>query len=284
MNLLGKILTLLIFVLSLSFLIVAAMVGMSHQNWREQAEENAKLARQYLEAKVAIQEQVTKKDQRLKEEQVARTLQLQQLQSQLIAAERNLDQRATELAAAQVTSKESLASMKAAEERLASQDTEVAQLRADIKTLVEDISAQREKVVSLTNDLFELQGTNRDLKTMVDDLAAENARWTKVATALGFEQDDLTDYVPPELNGVITSVNNNLIVVNLGTDDGLQKGHALDIVRGSRYVGSAEVTDARHNKSVARLRPELSRTLVQAGDRVTTQWTRPQTIEGGPGN
>ena len=44
MNLMGKILTLLIFFLSICFLVIAVMVGAAHQNWQEQANENKEVA------------------------------------------------------------------------------------------------------------------------------------------------------------------------------------------------------------------------------------------------
>ena len=44
MNLMGKILTLLIFFLSICFLVIAVMVGAAHQNWQEQANENKVVA------------------------------------------------------------------------------------------------------------------------------------------------------------------------------------------------------------------------------------------------
>jgi len=67
-------------------------------------------------------------------------------------------------------------------------------------------------------------------------------------------------------------VSDDVVVVSLGTDDGIRKGHVLDIYRGDRYIGKAVVTIAQFDKSAARISPDFRRDLVQEGDHVTTKF------------
>jgi len=83
MNLLGKILTLLILVMSIFFLAIALMTSAAHRNWKVAASD---LQEEYK----AIQQQLTtaktstlEKEQFIQAEKVARAQQLAQLESQL---------------------------------------------------------------------------------------------------------------------------------------------------------------------------------------------------------
>ena len=276
MNLLGKIITLLILLLSICFLMIAVMVNASHQNWKDMALDNKQQIDRVSEEKRQILGEIQKKDEAIKTEKVARMLRIQQLESQLQLSDNNYQQVQQQLTAAQVLSQEGLARAKEAEERLAEQDTQVTQLQAQLKTLVDDISSQREKVVAMTNRIFELEGKERELQTMRDDVAEENALLTKVLKKNGLAKDDLTSHIEPALDGFVTGVSQNTIAVNLGTDDGLRRGHSIDLYRQGRFVGSAVVTDVEPNRAAARIDSDLTKIAIEKGDRVTTNWVRTQ--------
>ena len=82
MNLMGKIFTLLIFLMSVVFLVVAVMVGASDRNWKQVAAEMNAKAQQAENSLSTIQTSTQKMEQTLERERVARALQLANLESQ----------------------------------------------------------------------------------------------------------------------------------------------------------------------------------------------------------
>jgi hypothetical protein len=78
------------------------------------------------------------------------------------------------------------------------------------------------------------------------------------------------DRVPP-LDGDVIGVAENSIQVSLGSDDGLQVGHTLEVYRSGQYVGRAIVRSVKSDRAIAELVREYSRGIVQRGDKVTTK-------------
>lgn len=272
MNLMGKIFTLLIFFMSICFLVIAVMVGASHRNWKEVATTNKTAADRFQALLDEAKNSSTEKDKLLNAERVARTFQLAQLESQLAVARQNRDDKETQLIEELAISQERLARMKEAENRLAEQDKEVNRLKEDNSKLTDDISAQRASVVNLTNQIYQKEGENSRKEQLTRDLSEQLAKKTKVMKANGLTDDELTKHIPPKINGIVQKVRDEILVVSLGTDDGLLKGHVLDIYRGDRYVGKAVVTIAQHNQSAARISPDFRQDVVQEGDHVTTKF------------
>ena len=272
MNLMGKIFTLLIFFMSICFLVVAVMVGASHRNWKQIATDNKTAADRYQGLLDDAKKTSTEKDQLLNAERVARAFQLSQLESQLAVAIQNRDDKEKQLTDELVISQERLQRMREAERRLAEQDAEVAQLKAQNSKLVDDIAAQRAAVVNLTNQVFSAEGENERKEQLARDLTEMLAKKTKVMKANGLTDDDLTAHIPPRLDGLVMGVREDVVVVSLGTDDGIREGHVLDIYRGDRYIGKAVVTIAQFDKSAARISADFRRDLVQEGDHVTTKF------------
>lgn len=276
MNLVGKIITLLILLLSVCFLMISVMVNASHQNWKDKAMENKALVETLRRDKQSILQETSKKDKIIQTEKVARVLRIQQLESQLQLSQRQLEQLNVELNDQRVKASENQQIASQNEERLAEQDSIIANLQTQLRTLTESIAAQREKVVAMTNQIFELEGETRNLESIRNGLAAQNAQLSKVMKKHGLLATDLTDHIPPRVEGRVFAVQNGTIAFSLGTDDGMRVGHTVDIYRNNRYVGTAEVTVAEPNKSAARIDRNLTKFAVQTGDRVTTQWVLDQ--------
>jgi hypothetical protein len=87
----------------------------------------------------------------------------------------------------------------------------------------------------------------------------------------GLDIDSLPKDRVPELDGQVIAVAAGAIEVSLGSDDGLQLEHVLEIYRGGEYVGRAVVTSVGSDRAVARLVKAYARGIAQQGDRVTTR-------------
>ena len=61
-----------------------------------------------------------------------------------------------------------------------------------------------------------------------------------------------------------------LVLVSIGYDEGLRKGHFLDVTRGGRYVGKLKVRNTEPDRAVAEILENYSEGIFQEGDRVDT--------------
>lgn len=272
MNLFGKIFTLLIFFLSITFLVLAVMVGATHRNWKRLATENADLARVTQTRLDSAKSATGDAAKRLNSEQVARQQQLAQLYSELQIAETRLANESAQLRAQTELNAQLAAELSVSNDRLAAQDKEVADLKARNKTLIEDVAEQRSIIVAMNNEQYRLQGAVDEVTEKNAMLASTNAQQARVMTHHGLRITDFTDGIPTKVEGVVTQQKDGFVVISVGTDDGVRDNHEIDIYRGKKYIGRARITNAEHNKSAARLLPEYTRTIVREGDYVTTKF------------
>ena len=83
---------------------------------------------------------------------------------------------------------------------------------------------------------------------------------------------------PPAVivNGKIEKIDGDLIQINLGTDQGVEKNHTLDVYRlapEAKYLGRIRVVDATKSQAVGRLvgpAPIVNRPALMVGDLVTS--------------
>ena len=213
MNLAGKILTFLIFFLSVAFLVLAVMVGNTHQEWKKIANENKTKvteARTILETYKGKSEEIKKT---LNAERVSRRLKLAQLESQLNTFKAAVDSKEKELLERIVTSQRAQDALNNAERRLTELDAQIAEERTKNNSLTDEIAAKTESSVNLTNQIYSLQGQVKELEIARMDIAEELARREKVMNALGISETQLTDQIPPEVEGVVLRTRDNFCLL-----------------------------------------------------------------------
>lgn len=272
MNLTGKILIVLILLSSTLFLWVGITVYASHQNWEKKAMENKDIIEAKNRQIAAIQAEINKKQSAIETEKVARAMRISQLESQYQASRREVETLTASLNEQRIIAQEQRAIADQNEKRLAEQDKNIADLETRLRTLTEDVAAQREKVIAMTNQIFELEGERRNLENIRQNLAAQNATLTKVLKKNGLTETSLVDHIPPAVEGRVYAVDSGTIAISVGHDDGMRVGHKVDIFRGERFVGTAEVTVVEPNRSAARVDRNLTKFAVETGDRVTTHF------------
>ena len=272
MNLVGKIITILILLLSVCFMVIGVMVNASHQNWKQQAIDNKDEIQALAANRERILGEANVKNEQIKKEKVARMIRIQQLESQLQQAERDFKAANEALNTEKVKAQESFIVVKESESRIKEQDGLIDNLQKQLSLLTESVAEQRGKVTDMTAQIFELNSKKVALENMRSDLVAENAQRTKVMNANGLDKHDLTNHIPRDLKGRITAMDGKNIAINLGLDDGLRRGHSFDIYRGDTYVGTATVFEAQNNRSAARVDSNLTKVPVQVNDQVTTKW------------
>ena len=273
MNLMGKIFTFMIFLMSTVFLVVSIMVGASDRAWKEEAQAMQTRARTATSSIDLLKNETASLEKTLALAKVSRAQQLAHLQSQKTLAEEALAEKATQFNEEQKKAQGFARELKVANERLAAQDNQLADLKANNKKLVDDIAAQFAENRNIEKVLFELTAKREQLLRKEADLAAQLAKLQKVIKARGLGENDLVASIPPKIEAVVTAVgdNNATFAVAIGSDDGLRRGHEMDIYRSNRHVGRGVVVLAQNNRSVLSIVKGMMNDIVREGDNVTTK-------------
>tara|TARA_R110002049_G_scaffold27321_2_gene94256 strand:- start:471411 stop:472247 length:837 start_codon:yes stop_codon:yes gene_type:complete len=275
MTLLGKSFSVVIFVLSLTFMVLALAVNASHRNWRDVV-----MGQGGLKEKIETTERTNSqlRDSQLRtqaaldREQAARRTALAALQTQLTRLETDLQD--SEASLQEYASKNAqLAQVdKFRAEALEKLTTEANELRQQIRTEQSDRDKLFAETLVLTDTMNKLRGTLQLQKERNDQLMAQVTRFEEVVSAHGIDINDPLDGSPPERNGTVLVINRprDLVEVSIGHDDGLRPGHLLEVTRSGRYVGKVRVRNTEPDKAVAEIMRDYSEGIILEGDRVDT--------------
>ena len=271
MNLLGKILTVLILLSSFAFLFMAVMIFSSHQNWKDRAIENKKVAEDQARLKREVAASQAEIELALARERVERAFKVGNGNALYRTAQVERQRSEENLAKADQLAADYAVQIQIAEKRVAELDTELQKLRAANTDLVQQVAEVQTRVVDLVNQNNQLQGTKKILEDRQSQMAAQNALLTKVLRRFGYTETSLTDFEPPRIGGTVEETQDGIeFSVALGLDDGMRQDHKLKVFRGDQYIGDADVVKVRNNRLIARMVEYLQQKPVQEGDNVYT--------------
>ncbi len=287
MNLVGKIFIVLIFVMSLVWMGFSVAVYATHQNWRNVVENPEATAAMPLGLRHQVQQQkdeneelktkLDKASEQLDTEKAAKRQALTKLETEKAELERQRDEQQKEIATLVQSETDAIAALQATQEAEKALRDDVVSLREEIKKAQEDRDNFFDQVVTLTDQLHQAANEYKSLKSRVDTLAADLAKANEVLRKHGLEGDPtLYTGVPPIVDGVVLSAGENgMVEISIGADDGLMKGHRLEVVRQtggiSTYLGRIEVMETAPDKSVCKILPEFLQRSIQRNDRVTSK-------------
>ena len=276
MNLLGKIFTFFILLMSIGFLLLSIMLGATHRDWKEEAEtmraRSTLLERQITEVKKTT----TDKEKLLDTERASRSFQLAQLESSLKLARDNYEAKEAQLQKTLSESLQRLARMDEAERRLAGQDVEVKRYQTEIAAYIDEIAAQRQIVVTIQNRINELTVETQTLSTRNQDLSEQLSNSQRILKAHDLDENSLVAHIPPRVEGIVKATRltagADFVAINLGSDDGLRVGHVMDVFRGDRFIGKILITKTEFDVAVGQIDPKYKKDEMVEGDRVTTKF------------
>lgn len=282
MTLVGKIFTVLIFIMSLVFMSFAVMVFATHQNWRDlvKSTDSSKpgLERR-LELKTAELTAAKGEHERTKQqlalEQASRRQALAALQTRITTAEATVAQQEKELNDKIAALNQESEANKIAQNRLTALEAEVATLRKETQLAQLDRDTQFSKVVELTDRLNQDEVKRQALEERSNQLNAQLAQMSMVMRAHGLTKDSLVAQLEPiGLNGIVLVVGDkDLIEISVGKDDGLREGHIMEVYRGDTYLGQIKIMKVAPDRSVGQINKDLKRGQVRKGDHVTTKFS-----------
>jgi len=281
MNLVGKIFIVLIFVMSLLWMGFSVAVYATHQNWRSVVEDpdnglNTQLQQQ-KDWNDELKTKLDKSSEQLDIEEAAKRQALTKLETQKAELERRRDELQLEITALKQSEADAVAALQTTQEESAKFRKDVEDLRAEITKAQQDRDNYFDQVVTLTDQLHQAANQYKSLKARVDTLAADLAKADAVLRKHGLEREPtLYTGVAPIVDGVVLSAGENgMVEISIGSDDGLMKGHKLEVVRKtggvSTYLGRIEVMETAPDKSVCKVLPEFLQRSIQRNDRVTSK-------------
>jgi hypothetical protein len=281
MNLVGKIFTVLIFLMSVVFATFALAVYTTHKNWRtvvdnpthplglSQQLDNAQKEKKTLEDKKKQLEDQCKVERDRYDKMIA------QLETENDKLHNEQVANAQTIAKLETSARDAVQAMRAVHETLAGLRKQTDQLRVDIKAAREDRDQKFKEVIRLTDELhnavnerMRLEKANRDLAEQLVK-ARECLTYNKLNESSNYKEKN----PPPDLQGLVTAVPRpDVVEVSIGSDDGLMKGHKLEVVRSqggvATYVGRIVVLETRPDRAVCRPDPSMQRSPIQKDDRV----------------
>ena len=282
MTLVGKIFTVLIFVMSICFMTASVMVFATHKNWKDFAlaptAVNGKpvgLKKQLDDLKVleqALKVEIEGIKRRLEEERVARRAVVGSLVARVSRSEQELaaKQREYEVLLASLTT--ATETTKLTQQRLTTLETEIAAARLRLRDTEADLDDKFGQVVALTDSLNQAKGLQVRIDERNTQLALQVTRMKTVMNARGLDENSLVVHLAPWVDGVITDISNtNLVEVSIGSDDGLKQGHLLQVDRGKTSLGQITISKTSPDRSVGTIDKTMQRGRMQKGDNVTTK-------------
>ena len=279
MTLLGKFFSVVIFLLSAVFLVLALAVNASHRNWRDvvitgvdgqpglkdKIETISRENEQLRNSRDRIQADLNREQASRSTALAALQTQLDQLRDDLLMSEKSVQQlestnnllSATDLSRAQEL------------ERLTAEN---GQLRSQIRAEQQDRDTLFTETLTLTDQMNTLRGFKQELEVRNQQLIAQATRFKEVMTSKGIDVNEPLDGAPPDRNGNILQIDrpSSLVLVSIGYDEGLRKGHLLEVTRDGRYMGKLKVRNTEPDRSVAEILEDYSEGILQEGDRVDT--------------
>jgi uncharacterized phage infection (PIP) family protein YhgE len=150
---------------------------------------------------------------------------------------------------------------------------EVVKLRDSIR---ENQQARDEAFATTLKATSQLHTTAGDLQTTKErneQLVQQVASLTRVIGENGLDPNEpVVDQVRGKISATRRADGGQLIEITVGVDDGIRPGGTVEIFRGDRYLGRAEILRAEPDKAVGRILREFQQGQIQEGDDVATKF------------
>jgi chromosome segregation ATPase len=270
MNTIGKIFVFAVLIMSVVFMSFAVAIFSSHTNWQKESKrlegELTKVTGERQQKEAAI----TKLNEDLAASKAARDRVVAALQAALAEKNSELadlqDKRDDQL----VKLDNDIAELSRAKQERDEAEKLIARLRDEIKDLQEDLKGMVNRGAELAAKLHQSESELAMASERRDQLERQVSDARQMLTQNGLSLQRPKNIIP-EVDGVVTAVSDNLVEVSIGSDDGLQKGHELEVFRADQYLGRLEVVSVTPDRAVVRILKDYARGIVQRGDRVATR-------------
>lgn len=276
MNFIGKVLTFAVLIVSVFLMVAAMFVYASHRNWKEDYE-TLQTQRNQLQSqhdqlqsqKNLLETNLTAELESARQEAAKLATERDQLSSQNVSLQGQLDQ----LLQLERTNTAAVASTQSNNEKLTE---EVDNLREEVRSNQAERDRAFTTTVQSTDDLHQAQGELTSLRERNTQLAQEVGAKTALLDHNGIDPQSDPAAVVPRVRGIVNKTQNTagsqLIEISIGADDGLKPTHTVEIFRGDRYLGRAEILKTEPDRAVGRILRQFQQGQIEEGDDVATRF------------
>ncbi len=272
MNLLGKIFTVLILLTSVVLMVVAMFVYSTHRNWQTAYNTLNTKFQAAQAANANAEAQYLAQISQLKSEQSAAVQDVAKLETErnVIVSQNQAIQKEVDQLRQAKTQNEAL--VKATTENIVRLTEEVTGLRDSIRVAQQERDEQFHTTLKATSELHSVGGQLQQLEERSSQIVAQLADVTAKATEGGVNlQGEFVPRVRGKVSKSQRSAGKQLIEITIGADDGVRPGQKVEIFRGERYLGRAEILKADPDRAVGQIIREFQQGQIQENDDVATK-------------
>ena len=275
MNLLGKIFVVLILLLSVFLMAFAMVVYATHKNWKDEATKVSNSLSQARAENQQLQSEYQRLDSQLRSEKEAVQQEVRKLESERVILINDNKKFQKDLDLLKQDRRKATAMVASTQENNSGLMKEVTGLREEIRTAQQARDDAFATTLKTTTELHEKQGQLTSAIERMKQLLGQLGSTTALLQRHGHDPHADPDAVPPHVRGVVSAMHrtadNHLIEISIGADDGLRKGHTVEVFRGERYLGRAVIMRTEPDRAVARILRRFQKGQIQEGDHVATK-------------
>ena len=277
MNLVGKIFVSLIAILSIVFFSLTLVLYASHRNWKDECDKKDATIQTITTEKGKLESQKLELEKKIEEEKTAYVQTIgalrnavEYLKNQNDALEKQADDLGKD-------AQQRLEVIKVNNAMIKDYQTTIETMSRDLASAQEQRASYLQNLADTVNRMHELASIRGDLEQKNEELTQEFDKALAVLNMNGLMPDpELYEKTLPFLvKGKIQAVQEGprgLVMISLGSDDGLKPGHALEVSNGSSYLGKIEVVTVEPNRAVCRILPQFRQGTIKEGDDVSSKF------------
>lgn len=277
MTLMGKILTFLILIMSIVFMMFTLATYAQHRNWRDDYD-TVQRERDAARGEVARQnDEMVQLKQRLERERANRSQVLATKETTIKNMSSDLATMTKEYETIKIEHRKNIQTVSMAQRQMDKTKNELAALRGDFQKILTDRNTQLALSTQLNDRIQESLGnlatSERNADTLRKSLGEAILKGEQMASGIGAGGKQIAGQAALKLDGRVKRVgSDDLVVVSLGSDEGLNRGDKLDVWRSNgAYIGRLEVVDTKTDTAVAKIVREFLRGTIRQGDIVETK-------------
>ncbi len=230
------------------------------------------------------------------------------LQAKVQSKQQQIETLSSQIDEQQQTIDEQSQTLEARKSEIADREEQIEELKQELSTVRKTRDDYNEQIDTLEGKLSEvrdlrdewkeranlknekLQETLAELRSTKVSMKEVQQRYVDTKNELKDAENMLDKYVqkigpigpfaePPAVDGYVKAVSpdKNIVLINVGRQDGVRKGQKFSVVRGEQYVTEVRVFEAHKDWATTRSIPDMQKTTPKVGDQVTTYSPAPET-------
>lgn len=280
MTFVGKILVILLMIFSVCFLALTTVTFSTATNWKKETEkQRAALAKTQQELQTAKASEATAQDEAKKQvdkltgDIAALNAQIQDLSKRSEQLEREKTDAVTRIETIQQN-------MVIAQEEAETRRKEVEQLRGTLAGVEKQANGLKIEQTDLNTTIRELEtergALRSEKRTLLDNVNAYASFLAERNIDFDITRVKRLQTLP-DVEGEVTRVDptNRTLEISIGSDDGLVRGHTLEIYRtdpSPEYIGKVQILETDPDRAVARVIGQTYQgKKIREGDRVSSK-------------